>query len=58
MKRYGEIGAAITEALGRFADDVRSGRFPEEQHTYSMPEEELEIFAAELQEAREHHERR
>ena len=58
VKRYGEIGAAITEALGRFADDVRSGRFPEEQHTYSMPEEELEVFAAELQEAREHHDRR
>jgi 3-methyl-2-oxobutanoate hydroxymethyltransferase len=58
VKRYGEIGRAIAEALGRFADEVRGGVFPEEQHTYSMPEEELELFVAELQEAREHHQRR
>jgi 3-methyl-2-oxobutanoate hydroxymethyltransferase len=58
VKRYGEIGAAITQALGRFADEVRSGAFPEEQHTYSMPDEELEAFEASLEDAREHHERR
>jgi 3-methyl-2-oxobutanoate hydroxymethyltransferase len=58
VKRYGEIGSAITEALGRFADEVRSGTFPEEQHTYSMPDEELELFVAELEEARQQHEHR
>jgi 3-methyl-2-oxobutanoate hydroxymethyltransferase len=58
VKRYGEVGAAITEALERFAAEVRSGAFPEEQHTYSMPDEELEVFAAELEEARQHHEQR
>ena len=58
VKRYGEIGSAITEALGRFADEVRRGSFPEEQHTYSMPDDELEMFVAELEEAREHHEHR
>ena len=26
--------------------DVRSGAFPEEQHTYAMPKEELEAFEA------------
>ena len=32
------------EALGRYAEDVRSGAFPEEQHTYKMQEDELKAF--------------
>jgi len=46
VKRYAELGEVIVEALGRYAEDVRSGAFPEEQHTYAMPEEELEAFRA------------
>jgi len=44
VKRYADLGEAITEALGRFAEEVRSGAFPEEQHTYAMPAEELAAF--------------
>ncbi|HLF68678.1 MAG TPA: 3-methyl-2-oxobutanoate hydroxymethyltransferase [Gaiellaceae bacterium] len=44
VKRYAEMGTTIREALEAFAEDVREGRFPEEQHTYSMPEEELALF--------------
>jgi 3-methyl-2-oxobutanoate hydroxymethyltransferase len=44
VKRYAALGDAITDALGRFAEDVRSGTFPEEQHTYKMPDEELVAF--------------
>jgi 3-methyl-2-oxobutanoate hydroxymethyltransferase len=44
VKRYADIGAAIREALSAYADDVREHRFPEEQHTYAMPDEELEVF--------------
>jgi 3-methyl-2-oxobutanoate hydroxymethyltransferase len=44
VKRYADLAGVITEALGRYADEVRSGAFPEEQHTYSMPEEELAAF--------------
>jgi 3-methyl-2-oxobutanoate hydroxymethyltransferase len=44
VKRYAELGEAITAALGRFADEVRSGAFPEEQHTYAMPETERRAF--------------
>ncbi len=44
VKRYAEIGDAIVDALGRYASDVRSGAFPEEQHTYAMPEEERAQF--------------
>jgi 3-methyl-2-oxobutanoate hydroxymethyltransferase len=46
VKRYAELGEAITDALGRFAEEVRSGAFPEEQHTYKMPAEERAAFAA------------
>jgi 3-methyl-2-oxobutanoate hydroxymethyltransferase len=35
----------ITAALRGYVDDVRSGAFPEEQHTYSMPDEELAVFS-------------
>jgi 3-methyl-2-oxobutanoate hydroxymethyltransferase len=46
VKRYAEIGEAIVDALGRYAEEVRSGAFPAEQHTYRMPEEELDAFEA------------
>ncbi|MDQ3085783.1 MAG: 3-methyl-2-oxobutanoate hydroxymethyltransferase, partial [Actinomycetota bacterium] len=44
VKRYAEIGETIRDALETYATDVREGRFPEEQHTYSMPVEELALF--------------
>jgi 3-methyl-2-oxobutanoate hydroxymethyltransferase len=44
VKRYADLGDVITEALGRYAEEVRSGAFPEQQHTYSMPDEELAAF--------------
>jgi 3-methyl-2-oxobutanoate hydroxymethyltransferase len=46
VKRYADLSAVITEALERYAEDVRSGAFPEEQHTYAMPEEERAAFEA------------
>jgi 3-methyl-2-oxobutanoate hydroxymethyltransferase len=46
VKRYAEIGEAIVDALGRYAEDVRSGAFPDEQHTYKMQEDELKAFEA------------
>jgi 3-methyl-2-oxobutanoate hydroxymethyltransferase len=45
VKRYADLGATIVDALERYAEDVRSGAFPEEQHTYTMPADELERFA-------------
>jgi 3-methyl-2-oxobutanoate hydroxymethyltransferase len=44
VKRYAEVGDTIRSALEVFAADVRERRFPEEQHTYSMPADELETF--------------
>ena len=46
VKRYADLGAVVQDALERYAEEVRSGAFPEEQHTYVMPEEEREAFEA------------
>jgi 3-methyl-2-oxobutanoate hydroxymethyltransferase len=48
VKRYADVGSTIRNALERFAADVRTGAFPEESHTYSIPEEELSLFEAGL----------
>jgi 3-methyl-2-oxobutanoate hydroxymethyltransferase len=44
VKRYAELGEAVVEALERYAEEVRSGSFPEAKHTYAMPEEEQAAF--------------
>lgn len=43
-KRYVDLSAEIRGALETFAEEVRSGVFPAEEHTYAMPDEELEAF--------------
>ena len=48
VKRYADVGGTIKDALERFAADVRAGAFPEEEHTYSIPEEELALFESGL----------
>jgi len=40
VKQYADIGSAITRALRAYADEVRGGRFPEDVHTYGMPDAE------------------
>jgi 3-methyl-2-oxobutanoate hydroxymethyltransferase len=52
VKRYAELGDAIVDALGRYAEEVRNGAFPEEQHTYKMPDEERAAFEADVSAAR------
>jgi 3-methyl-2-oxobutanoate hydroxymethyltransferase len=44
VKRYAELAPVIEDALERFAADVRSGAFPGDEHTYSIPEDELAEF--------------
>ena len=46
VKRYADLGETIVDALGRYAEDVRTGAFPAEQHTYKMPTDELAAFEA------------
>ncbi len=52
VKQYAELATAMTEAVGRYATEVRSGAFPEQQHTYSIPEDELALFEEALAEVR------
>jgi 3-methyl-2-oxobutanoate hydroxymethyltransferase len=47
VKQYANLAPEITSALERFVADVRNGAFPEEKHTYAMPEDELKVFSAE-----------
>jgi 3-methyl-2-oxobutanoate hydroxymethyltransferase len=50
VKRYADIRGESLKGLRAYADDVRAGRFPkEEEHTYSIPPEELEEFARYLE---------
>ncbi len=44
VKRYAELASTIRNALEAYVGDVRSGAFPEDRHTYSMPDDELEVF--------------
>jgi 3-methyl-2-oxobutanoate hydroxymethyltransferase len=48
VQRYADLATTIQDALERYAADVRSGAFPADEHTYSIPEEELARFEADL----------
>lgn len=41
VRQYAELGTAITDAIGRYAADVRSGAFPDESEAYANPEDLL-----------------
>jgi 3-methyl-2-oxobutanoate hydroxymethyltransferase len=51
VKRYAELAGEIRRALETYAAEVRAGAFPEEQHTYSIADEELARFEELLHEA-------
>lgn len=44
VRRYGEAGAEIGRAIAAFARDVRSRAYPDKQHAYLMPAEEIARF--------------
>jgi 3-methyl-2-oxobutanoate hydroxymethyltransferase len=50
VKQYADLASEIRRALETYATEVRAGSFPEERHTYAMPEDELRLFGAELEE--------
>jgi 3-methyl-2-oxobutanoate hydroxymethyltransferase len=51
VKRYANLSREIRDALEAYAADVRSGAFPEEQHSYTMSDDELAEFDAAATEA-------
>ena len=44
VKRYAEIGELMGAAVAAYAMEVRSHVYPAEEHTYTIPPEELEAF--------------
>jgi len=44
VERYAQLGTEIRSALERYARDVRDGTFPDERHSYGMPDAEREAF--------------
>ena len=37
MRQYANLRAAITDAVTRYADDVRAGAFPSDTESYPLP---------------------
>ena len=48
VKQYADLGRDALKALEAYVADVREGRFPDAQHTYSMPDDERELFETDL----------
>jgi 3-methyl-2-oxobutanoate hydroxymethyltransferase len=44
VKRFAEAKQAMVEGMRAYAEEVRDGRFPAEEHTYSIDPAELERF--------------
>lgn len=37
VRRYAEVGEVIRQAVAEYADDVRAGRFPDDEHSFRTP---------------------
>jgi 3-methyl-2-oxobutanoate hydroxymethyltransferase len=48
VKRYASLSREIRDALEHYAEEVRDGTFPGDEHTYAMPEEELELLRSSI----------
>lgn len=44
-KRYADLAPLIRQALQNYANDIRSGTFPEDQHVFKMDEDQREKLA-------------
>ena len=44
VKRYADLATEARRAIETYATEVRERRFPDERHTYAIPDEELEEF--------------
>jgi 3-methyl-2-oxobutanoate hydroxymethyltransferase len=42
VRQYADLGAAMTEAVSKYAQDVRSGTFPSDAESYDNPSELLD----------------
>ena len=44
VKRYAEVGEVMAAAVSGYAEEVRTHRYPGPEHTYSIPDDQLERF--------------
>jgi 3-methyl-2-oxobutanoate hydroxymethyltransferase len=52
VKRYAALAPVMSDALTRYASDVRNRRYPTTEHTYDIPPRELERFRETLSQSR------
>lgn len=48
VKKYGDCWSLISKALAEFQDDVRDGRFPQAEHSFTMKEDEYQALLQQL----------
>jgi 3-methyl-2-oxobutanoate hydroxymethyltransferase len=48
VKKYCDVATIITNAMKEYCEDVRQGRFPEEEHCYHMKKGQKEKFMAQM----------
>ncbi|WP_059170937.1 3-methyl-2-oxobutanoate hydroxymethyltransferase [Bacillus sp. FJAT-27445] len=44
VKQYGQVSVNITEMIGQYISEVKTGIFPEKIHSFTMKEEELQAL--------------
>jgi len=44
VRRYAEVREEMVKGVSAYAEEVRTRRFPDEEHSYSISPEELEEF--------------
>jgi 3-methyl-2-oxobutanoate hydroxymethyltransferase len=42
VKRYAQLGQEMVEAFTKYKEEVKSGKFPQPEHFYTIPEKEFE----------------
>jgi len=52
VKQYADVAGTIRTALDAYVRDVRAGSFPEDRHTYGMPDAERQQFESQIAPAR------
>jgi len=48
VKHYARLAPLMKKAVTNYVSDVKSGRFPQKQHTFSMKTDELAQFKQQL----------
>jgi len=46
VRRYADLGAAVTNAVQAYKDDVKSGTYPSNAESYHLPKDTLSALQA------------